>query len=155
MDTAQNHELVAVGSNVTPDELQLHTRYPLLRAERFPEAGLQVMILGNLSRELFDREIMIFIPISVLNQNFTDLLNRRVLYCDVAYEGLNNQDQYILEISRMNLPPAERIAVPTLRIRSLHAVNYFLSFFVDGNIQSSARGGTSPRHYRDMAFVYN
>jgi hypothetical protein len=77
------------------------------------------MILGNLSRELFDREIMIFIPIYVLSQNFTELLNRRVLYCDVAYEGLNNQDQYILEISRMNLPQAERIAVPKLRIRGL------------------------------------
>ena len=51
MDTAQTHELVAVGSIVAPDELQLHSRYPLLRIERFPETGLQVLILGNPSRE--------------------------------------------------------------------------------------------------------
>jgi len=87
INTAQTHGLVAVVSIVAPDELELHTRYPLLRTEWFPEQGLQVMILGNLSRELFDREIMICIPISVLSQNFTELLNRRVLYCDVAYEG--------------------------------------------------------------------
>jgi len=111
VNTSQTNELVAVGSIVAPDQLHLHTRYPLLRMERFPEKGLQ-MILRNLSRELFDREIMIFIPISVLSPNFTELLSRRVLYCDVAYEGLNNQDQHILEISRMNLPQAERIAVP-------------------------------------------
>ena len=43
MDTAQNHELVAVGSIVALYELQLRTRYPLLRMERFPEAGLQVV----------------------------------------------------------------------------------------------------------------
>ena len=60
MDIAQTHELVAVGSIVAPDELQLHSRYPLLRIEWFPEAGLQV-ILGNLSRGLFDRDIMLFI----------------------------------------------------------------------------------------------
>ena len=62
MNTAQTHQLFAVGSVVAPEELQPHTRYPLLRIERFPEEGLQVLILGNLSRELFDREIMIFIP---------------------------------------------------------------------------------------------
>jgi len=88
MDTAQNHELVAVGSIVAPDEVQLHTRYPLLRVEWFPDAVLQVMILGNLSRELFERKIILFIPISVLSQKFRELLNRRVLYCDVSYEGL-------------------------------------------------------------------
>ena len=65
--------------------------------ERFPVEGLQVMIFGNLSRELFDSEIMMFIPISFLSQNFNEFLNKKVLYCDVAYEGLNNQEQYILE----------------------------------------------------------
>ena len=123
MNTAQTHELVAVGSVVAPDELQLHSRYPLLRTERFPEEGFQVLIFGNLSTELCDREIMIFIPISILIQNLTELFNTKVSYCDVAYEGLNNQDQYILQISRMNLPPAERIAVPKLRIRGLSVVN--------------------------------
>ena len=88
MDTVQTYKLVAVGSIVAPDVLQTHKRYPLLRMERFSEAGLQMMILGNLSRELFDREISLFISISVLSQNFTELLNKKVLYCDVAYKGL-------------------------------------------------------------------
>jgi len=123
MNTAQIYELVAVGSIVSPDDLQTHKKYPLIRMEWFPEAGLQVMILGNLSRELFDREIRLFIPISVLSQNFTELLNKKVLYCDVAYVGLHNQEQYILEISRMNLPQAKRIAVPKLIIRSIGVVD--------------------------------
>ena len=66
--------------------------------ERFPEEGVQAMILGNLSRELFDREISIIIPITILNHDFTDLLNNKVLYCDVVYKGLNHHEQHILEI---------------------------------------------------------
>ena len=123
VNTSQTNELVAVGSIVAPDQLHLHTRYPLLRMERFPEVGVQVIILGNLSRELYDREICLIIPISVFSQNFTELLNKKVLYCDVAYVGLHNQEQYILEISRMNLPQAKKIAVPKLRIRSIRVVD--------------------------------
>ena len=104
MDTAQTYEVVTVGSIVSPGDLQMHNRYPLLRMERFPEVGVQVIILGNLSRELYDREICLIIPISVFSQNFTELLHKKVLYCDVAYKGLNNQEKHILEISRMNLP---------------------------------------------------
>jgi len=101
----------------------MHKMYQRLRMERFPEEGVQAMILGNLSRELFDREISIIIPISVLSQNFTELLNKKVRYCDVAYEGLNNQEQHILEISKMNLPQAKRIALSKLIIRSIRVVD--------------------------------
>jgi hypothetical protein len=45
MDTAQTYEVVAVGSIVSPGDLQIHKRYPLLRMERFPEVGVQVMFL--------------------------------------------------------------------------------------------------------------
>jgi len=100
-----------VGSFVSPGELQIHKRYPL-RVEKFPEFVVQVMFLANLARELYDKELRLIIPIIVLNQDFTDLLNNKVLYCDVPYKGLNHYEQHILEILRVNLPQAMRIAVP-------------------------------------------
>ena len=47
-----------------------------------------------------------------LTQDFTGLLNNKVLYCDVAYKGLNRHNQHILEIVRVNFPQAVWIAVP-------------------------------------------
>ena len=60
----------------------------------------------NLARELYDKELSLIIPITTLNQNFTDLLNNK---------GMNHHEQHILEILRMNLPQAIRIAVPKIR----------------------------------------
>ena len=77
--------------------------------------GVQVMFLANLARELYDTELNLNIPITILNEDITDLLNNKVLYCDVAYKGLNHHEQHILEILRMNLPQAIRIAVPKIR----------------------------------------
>jgi len=74
------------------------------------------MFLANLARELYDKELSLIIPITTLNQNFTDFLNRKVFYCDVAYKGLNHHEQHILEILRMNLPQAMRIALPIIII---------------------------------------
>jgi len=39
MDTAQTYEVVAVGSIVSPGDLQIHKRYSLLRVQRFHEGG--------------------------------------------------------------------------------------------------------------------
>jgi len=90
-------------------------RYPLLRVERFPELEVQVMFFANLARELYDKELSLIIPITILNHDFTDLLNNKVLYCDVVYKGLNHHEQHTLEILRVNLPQAMRIAVPKIR----------------------------------------
>ena len=111
MDNAQSFD-ITVGSFVSPGELQIHKWYPLLRVERFPELGVQVMFLVNLARELYNKELSLIIPITTLNQDFTDLLNNKVLYCDVAYKGLNHHEQHILEILRVNLPLAMWITVP-------------------------------------------
>ena len=70
------------------------------------------MFLANLARELYDKELNLTIPITTLKQNFTDLINNKIVYCDAAYKELNNHDQHILEILRMNLPQAIRIVVP-------------------------------------------
>ena len=47
MDNVQSYEAVAVGSFVSPGELQIHKRYPLLRVERFPELGVPIDVLGE------------------------------------------------------------------------------------------------------------
>jgi len=99
---------------VSLGELQIHKRYPLLCVEGFPELGVQVMFLAKLARELYDKELSLIIPITTLNQDFTDLLNNGVLYCDVAYKGLNHHVQHILEILRVNLPQPMRIAMPKM-----------------------------------------
>ena len=70
------------------------------------------MFFANLARELYDKELNLIILITTLNQNFTDLINNKIVYCDVAYKGLNNHEQHTLEISRMYLPQALRIVVP-------------------------------------------
>ena len=46
MDNARSFEVVAVGSFVSPDGLQIYRRYPLIRVDRLPEIGVQVMILA-------------------------------------------------------------------------------------------------------------
>ena len=112
MVTAQTFEAVAVGSIVSPGDLQIHKRYPFLRMERIPEVGVQVMFLAKLARELYDKELNLTIPITTLKQNFTDLNNNKIVYCNVGYKGLNNHEQHTLEISRMYLPQALRIVVP-------------------------------------------
>jgi len=61
---------------------------------------------------LHDKQICLIFPITKLNQDFTELLNNKVLYYDVAYKGLNSHNQHILEFVRVNLPQAVRIAVP-------------------------------------------
>ena len=123
IDNAQAFEVVAVGSFVSPGELQIHKLYPLLREERFPELGVQVMFLENLARELYDKELNLIIPITTLKQDFTDLLNNKVMYCDVTYKESNHHGQHILEILRMNLTQAMRIAVPKIIIISMCIAN--------------------------------
>ena len=86
MDNAQSYDVIIVGSFVSPGELQIHKWYPLLRVERFPELGVHVIFLANLARELYDKELYLIIPIITLNQEFTDLLNNKLLYCDVFYK---------------------------------------------------------------------
>ena len=112
MDTARPFEVVAVDSFVSPDELQIHRRYPLLHVERLAEFGIQVMILANRTMELHDKQLCLITPITKLNQVFTELLNNKVLYFDVAYKGMNRHNRHILEFVRVNLPLAMRIAVP-------------------------------------------
>ena len=113
MDKAHSFEVVIVGSFVSPDELQIHRRYPLLRVERLPEFGVQVMILANRARDLYDKQLYLIIPNTKLNQDFTELLNNKVWYCDVAYKGLYyHHKQHILEIVGVDLPLALQIVVP-------------------------------------------
>jgi hypothetical protein len=87
------------------------TRYFVCRGSPILGSIAIVTILANRARELHDKQQCLIIPITKLNQDFTELLNNKVLYCDVAYKGLNLK-QHILEIVRVNLPLAWQIAVP-------------------------------------------
>ena len=86
------------------------------------------MFWANSACELYDKELNLIVPINTLNQDFTYLLNNKVLYCDVAYKGLNHHEQHIPEILRENLPQAMRIAVPKIRTMCIADEFFLLTF---------------------------
>ena len=57
-----------------------------------PRSGGPSDVLANLVREFYDKELSLIITITTLNQNFTDLINNKIVYCDVAYKGLNHHN---------------------------------------------------------------
>jgi len=44
-----------------------------------PRIGVQVTFLANSAKELYDKELNLILPIIILNKDFTDLLNNKVL----------------------------------------------------------------------------